>query len=240
MKSFITDESFWNLFNDAQIGIVVAHNLTPAADISTEAAAEIAKTLDHANLSAEKWLVESQLSKNKPVAVWRDAYAKFKTKKGARCSIENLLKRASKGNPVGHITPLVDIYNALSLRYALPFGAEDVDTFEGDLVLKITEGGDAFNPLGEGEEPTLPGELAYIDDAGAVCRCWNWRDGQRTAITDTTKNAFLIIESVDPERSDDLKQAVDELADKCERLLGATIYAKDIITTDNRQMVIAD
>lgn len=49
-----------------------------------------------------------------------------------------------------------------------------------------TKGGDAFTPLGEDAEsdPTLPGELAYVDDAGAVCRCWNWREGVRGTFRD--------------------------------------------------------
>ncbi len=28
MKQFVTEESFWELFPEAQIGIVVAHNMT--------------------------------------------------------------------------------------------------------------------------------------------------------------------------------------------------------------------
>lgn len=49
-----------------------------------------------------------------------------------------------------------------------------------------TKGGDAFTPLGEDAEsdPTLPGELAYVDDAGAVCRRWNWREGVRGTFRD--------------------------------------------------------
>lgn len=87
-------------------------------------------------------------------------YQKFKTKKGARCSIENLLKRVLKGNPVGSITPSVDIYNTVSLTHALPVGGEDIDAMDGDIRLGITEGGDAFRPLGEEENaPTLEGEL---------------------------------------------------------------------------------
>ena len=51
----------------------------------------------------------------------------------------------------------------------------------------MTEGGDYFLPIGETEsDSTLPGEIAYLDDAGAVCRCWNWRDGQRTQASDET------------------------------------------------------
>ena len=159
--------------------------------------------------------------------MWREAYQRFKTKKGARCSIENLLKRVLKGNPVGSITPSVDIYNAVSLKYALPVGGEDIDSFEGDLRLGITEGGDAFCALGEDEnDPTLAGELCYRDDAGAVCRCWNWRDGRRTALSDDSKSAFLVIECVDPTRLGDLDARFASLPQLVERFLGASVETR--------------
>jgi len=39
--------------------------------------------------------------------------------------------------------------------------------------------------------------LCYIDNKGAVCRCFNWRDGARTMVKDETKNSFLIMELLD-------------------------------------------
>ncbi|MFR5828293.1 MAG: B3/4 domain-containing protein [Adlercreutzia equolifaciens] len=188
----------------------------------------------------------------RPISIWRAtpsrrtrswlsgarAYQKFKTKKGARCSIENLLKRVLKGNPVGSITPSVDIYNAVSLAYALPVGGEDIDAMEGDIRLGITEGGDAFRPLGEEEDaPTLEGELCYRDDAGAICRCWNWRDGERTALTDDSKKAFLIIESVDP-NAPTTRRRHRSAGRHGAQYLGADIFAKQIIARDNLTMVI--
>lgn len=241
MKQFIAEDSFWNLFPQAVIGVVVAEGMKPASEVPQEDADEIARLLDRANIGAERHLTSDTISENAPVKAWREAYRAFKTKKGARCSIENLLKRVLKGKPVGSITPAVDIYNAVSLTYALPVGGEDIDAFEGDLRLGLTEGGDAFLPLGENEsdDPTLPGELCYRDDAGAVCRCWNWRDGVRTALTDTSKNAFLIIECVEPERVEDCQAAIDELASLVERYLGATITVKELITSDARSAVIS-
>ena len=133
--------------------------MMPADDVSPEAEAEIRALLARANTLAERHLESPTLSENAPIRVWRQAYQQFKTKRGARCSIENLLKRVLKGNPVGPISPSVDLYNAMSLKYALPFGGEDIDAFAGDLRLAVTQGGDAFLPLGEGAEndPTLRG-----------------------------------------------------------------------------------
>ena len=239
MKSFVTEESFWDLFPEARIGIVVARGMKPTGEVAPEDAAAIARALAEANGKADQHLESNTISQNAVVAVWRDAYQQFKTKKGARCSIENLLKRVLKGNPVGSIAPSVDIYNAVSLAHALPVGGEDIDAMVGDIRLGVTEGGDAFRPLGEDEDaPTLEGELCYRDDAGAICRCWNWRDGERTALTDESAKAFLVIESVDPARADDLRAATDELAALVEEHLDATVFAKQIVTRGNPTMVI--
>ena len=239
MKRFVTEDSFWELFPDARIGVVVAHGMKGADEVPEEDARELARMLAEANAAADKHLTSNTISQNAVVSVWRDAYQKFKTKKGARSSVENLLKRVLKGNPVGPITPSVDAYNIVSLTYALPVGGEDIDAMEGDIRLGITEGGDLFRPLGEDEDaPTLEGELCYRDDAGAICRCWNWRDGERTALKDGTQKAFLIIESVDPARADDLQAATDQLADLAQRYLGAQIFAKGIVTRENPAMVI--
>lgn len=239
MKEFVVEDSFWTLFPDAQIGVVVAQDMKSADEVSEEDRKSIARALTEANQIADQHLTSNTISENEVVSVWRDAYQKFKTKKGARCSVENLLKRVLKGNPVGTITPAVDIYNMVSLKYALPVGGEDIDAMEGDIRLCVTEGGDAFRGLGEEEDaPTLEGEVCYKDDAGAICRCWNWRDGQRTALTDDSSKAFLIIESVDPARSENLQAAIDELAEAVNGYLGAKIFAKEIITRENPSLVI--
>jgi len=110
---------------------------------------------------------------------------------------------------------------------------------ENYYVSALIEGGDAFRALGEEEDaPTLEGELCYRDDAGAICRCWNWRDGQRTALSDDSEKAFLIIESVDPARAYDLQAAIDELTSLVEQHLGATVFAKKVVTADDPTMVI--
>ena len=240
MTKLVAEQSFWDLFPDAAIGAVVVRGMRHADEVSEADQEAISQMLARANREADQYLTSNTISQNEVVAVWRDAYRRFKTKKGARCSIEALLKRVLKGNPVGHITPSVDIYNAISLTYAFPVGGMNSDAFEGDVRLRITEGGDAFRPIGEDDDdPTLPGELCYLDDAGAICRCLNWRDGVRTCLSDESRNALLIMECVDPQRVDALREAVDELAASVNRYLGGEIVEKRIITKDEPELVIS-
>lgn len=240
MKKFIADPPFWALFPSAAIGVLSVRGINEAAQLAPEQAAEVAALLKNANAAALNHLDEGiALSQNRPVAVWREAYQKFPTKKGARCSIEALLKRVSKGEPVGSIAPTVDITNAISLKYALPIGAEDMDAFAGDLHLGVMAGGEDFLPIGADEpDPPRPGELAYYDGAGVVCRCWNWRDGQRTAVRDETTSEFIAMECVDPERLDGLRSALDELAGLLERYTGAETIAKGIVDSSSRELLI--
>ena len=239
MSKFVAEKSFWELFPDAEIGIVVLKGIDNS-DKKYAEHPEIESDLKQANAEVSKFFTSEQLSQCPVVAVWRDAFQKFKKKKGNRASIEALLSRVQKGNAVGTINPLVDIYNAVSLNYGLPVGGENADSFVGDLRLTISEnGGDEFLALGDEENnPTLPGELCYLDDQGAVCRCWNWRDGQRTMLTGETKNAFLIIESVDPSRHDDVVAAIDMLAENGQKYLGGEVTAKVLINMNNPEMEI--
>ena len=172
-------------------------------DNAHESSEDVKAALVEANKAALAHVPDPTISKNPAVAVWREAFQQFKTKKGARSSIEALLKRASGGREVGSINPLVDIYNTVSLTYALPCGGEDIDTFAGDLRLTVTQGGDAFRALGdEADSETLPGEVCYL------------------MLTESTTNAFLILESVDPARHDDLAAALDDLAARTKAALG--------------------
>lgn len=226
MTQFIADQSFWELFPDAKLGVLLLRNY----DNQEDSPQEVKQLLADSHDIAKQYLTEESFSDNEIIQVYRQAYQRFKTKKGARSSIEALLKRVENGQVLSSINPLVDIYNAASLRFGLPVGAEDSDCFVGDLRLTLTEGGDEFYLIGDSKNsPTLPNELCYKDDAGAVCRCLNWRDGERTMITDRTKNAFLIIEALDSKTQARLQDALKFIEDKAKRYLKAetALYTLD-------------
>lgn len=117
MKKFVIEDAFWNLFPSAKIGVVICNDIDNS--IKDE---DYKKIILKGEEEALKYLEDSEFSNNQVIKVWREAFKKFKTKKGARSSIEALLKRVHNGNNIGTINPLVDIYNFISLKYALPCG----------------------------------------------------------------------------------------------------------------------
>jgi len=148
------------------------------------------------------------------LAAWRAAYRKFGSDPHQyRCSAEALIRRVLKGDQLRHINKLVDLYNYVSLKYVLPVGGEDLDTMKGDLVLGFADGTEKFVRLGGAEnEPPQKGEVVYKDDEAVACRRWNWREADRTKLTERTQNAIIVIEALSPVTNELVKTATKDLA----------------------------
>ena len=215
----IVENEFWSLFPEAQISVLAVKGLDNTVDESKDS--YFKTLLDKGAKRAEDFISDENFTQNDVIQEWRQAFSKFKTKKGARSSIEALLKRVSQGREFNPINPLVDIYNSVSLSYAVPCGGEDVNKIVGNLHLGQAKGGEPFFPLGaENDAPALPEELIYYDDEGAVCRCLNWREAQRTMLTEETKDAVLVIEAINAEQATRARAAMEELQDLVKDYVG--------------------
>lgn len=234
MKKFVIEDSFWELFPEAKIGVVICENI----DNSIKDEEKYKNMINQSEKESLKYLSDDEFSSNEVIKVWRNAFQKFKKKKGARSSIEALLKRVSNGNHLGNINPLVDIYNSISLKYALPCGGEDIDKFVGDIKLTKAIGNENFITLGSNENSSpYEGEIVYKDNEGAICRCFNWRESVRTMLTEKTKNAFLCIELMDVGRVKEFESALNELAKMVEDNLGGVCKVL-ILDINNKEVTI--
>ena len=221
----IVENEFWSLFPEAQISVLVVKGLDNTVDESKDP--YFKSLLDKGAKRAEEYISDDNFTQNEVIQEWRQAFSKFKTKKGARSSIEALLKRVSQGREFNPINPLVDIYNSVSLSYAVPCGGEDLAKIVGDLCLGRAQGNESFFPLGaESDAPALADEMIYFDEQGAVCRCLNWREAQRTMLTEATKDAVLVIEAINEEQAKRAQTAMQELKDLAKDYFGVegTIY----------------
>ena len=222
MHLCITDELFTQ-FPDTFLGVIVAHDLDNMGDN-----AEISALLRTAETNIAETMGDAVLIEHPHIAPWRAAYRHFGAKpKKYPSSIENLVRRTLKGQQVRHINKLVDIYNVISLRHIVPVGGEDLDVIQGNVQLTIAGENEApVRLLGEPEErPPNPGEVLYKDDVGAICRRWNWKEADRTKLTEGTRHAVLVIEGLPPVTRTVVQNAMAELADLIETYCGGNITA---------------
>jgi len=159
------DPRIWELRPDFVVRVVRARGLSngPSDDSSTS-------LLCQAQRTARETLNGAEPAALPHVAAWRDAYRAFGAKaQRTPCSAEALLKRALGGEGLPAINRLVDLYNAVSVEFALPVGGEDLARTEGASRLTIATGAEPFDTFRSGEpvvEHASAGEVVWVDDAG--------------------------------------------------------------------------
>ena len=175
-------------FPGYRAGVVAASGLTNGPSVEPGQPLRCAP-LDHPHLLA-----------------WREAFRAFGAKpKRHHCSAEALIRRVAGGGGLPPINRLVDLYNAVSVRWAVPVGGEDVDRVEGAVRLRHATGDEPF----DGDDPPRPGEVVWADAAGVTCRRWNWRQGRRTRLELGTTCAYFLFDALAV--FEELDAAMDDL-----------------------------
>lgn len=167
------------------------------------------------------------------LAAWAEVFRAFGAKaKRTPCSAEALRKRVLRDGTLPAIDPVVDLYNAISLRYALPVGGENIAAYRGAPRLVIADGSERFDTVKEGEvvyESPEPGEVIWRDDQGVTCRRWNWRQGVRTRLDASVHQMWFILESLPAMPISALQQASDELVSGLQQMMPGAQIGKTLI-----------
>lgn len=133
---------------------------------------------------------------------WRAAFRGFGANpKKTPSSVDSLWKRLQKDGSLPKIDPVIDLYNALSVRFGAPFGGEDADLYAGSPRLGFAVGSESFDTTRNGApviENPEPGEVVWYDDNGIACRRWNWRQCRRTALSPASRNLWFVIDRLSP------------------------------------------
>lgn len=217
---FVVDKKIFEKFPGVNIGVVVAREINNTGDVG-----EVGKMMRAEEARIEESYQPETLSQDPKITSWRKAYSSFGFKpKDAKSSVENLYKMVTRGIQIRKINKLVDIYNFICLKYMVPVGGEDIDKMVGDLQLTFADGEKPVKLLGDAEpESPKDGEVIYKDAEQTICRCWNWREADRTKLTRETKNAILVIEGLPPIRKNEVESATHELAKLIEAHCGGVI-----------------
>lgn len=127
---------------------------------------------------------------------------------------ENLIKLLLKNHGMIFINQAVDIYNLISLESKLALGAHNMDYVDGDVTLRFTDGTEKFIPLGQTEPiPVGVHEYSYCDDANEVLCRLEIRQVNKTAVDETAKNIFYIVQGNEATSDEYLKETAQRIID---------------------------
>ncbi|WP_455138562.1 B3/B4 domain-containing protein [Thermophilibacter sp.] len=216
---FSIDAAVFEALPELCVGVVTAVGI----DNTAGSVPAIDRLLDEAVADAGRRLAGIHASDDLRVQPYRQAFHALGMSP-SRYPSSNiaLLRRIAKGKGVWRVNPVVDLGNAISIKYALPLGAHALGPGE-TLELRLSRPGDVFVELGEKDaDPTLaPGELVYAVGNLVHTRRWTWRQSENGKVDAGTTRAVFPIDGFLGINDDAVRAACDELAARLRDDLGA-------------------
>jgi DNA/RNA-binding domain of Phe-tRNA-synthetase-like protein len=159
-------------------------------------------------------LVTSPIAELPAIAAWRRTFTSFGAKPTQyRSAAEALLRRLDKQGSIPSINTVVDIGNLVSIRYAMPVAVLDLAGVAGRVTVQFATGDERFTDLGSSTSvQPEPGEVVFVDRNNVACaRRWCWRQSARSATSDTTVDALIVVEGHHDRAEHDVKSALADL-----------------------------
>jgi len=191
-RKFIVSEKIAKMYPDLRIGIVIGESL-----LNNEKDERLEKLTREAEERIREFFSSNDLQEHPHIKAWRNAYKSFGVKpKKYRPSCEALIRRVLKGEKIPMINLAVNCYLLAELEFLLPCGGYDIESIDGDIFLRYSNGNEEFLPIkGKDIEYTKPGEIIYSDNSKVLTRRWNFRDSDLAKITVNTRNIVLFSEA---------------------------------------------
>lgn len=148
-----------------------------------------------------------------------------------RPSPEALLRRISQGKELYTVNTCVDAYNLAVLKNKVSVGAFNLPTVKFPTILKFADGGEQIHLLGDSDNTTIKaGELCYFDAEGPYNLDFNYRDSQRTMVTEETTDLLLNIDGVYEISRNQVEQTLQDAIGLITQYCGGTVEIAGIVT----------
>ena len=130
---FVVKKEIFEELPSACFGVVMAKGID-----NNNAYPEIEQFLDESIQAAMQRFEGRKVKEDPDILPYREAFRALNINPNKYfCSIEALFTRIAKGKGVPHINPVVDLGNAISLKYTLPMGAHDLGKSSEDICIRL-------------------------------------------------------------------------------------------------------
>ena len=217
---FVIENKVFETLNDMCVAVIVAKGIDNSKKID-----EISSMLKDSITNAEKEFENIKVKESEYIKCYREAFQKLNINPNKfMCSIEALLTRISKKKGMPEINAVVDLVNAVSIKYKLPMGAHDLDSMKEDFYIRYSVNGDIFLPFGEtNTEEVDNNELVYITSNDVRTRRWIWRQSEHGKIIETSSNIIFPIDAFIGVNDDKAIKARDELSELLSKFFSCEI-----------------
>lgn len=147
-----------------------------------------------------------------------------------RPSPEALLRRVVQGKELYTVNTCVDAYNLVVMKHRVSVGAFDHSAMSYPTVLRFAGESDEILLLGD-KEPTKCSakEIAYYDKLGGYNIDFNYRDSQRTMVTENTRDVWINVDGVFDILPDQVAQSLHEAVEMIVKYCGGTVEFEGVV-----------
>jgi len=207
-------------FPEYRRGLVIAHGIAngPSPD------GLIASLREAENALCEQ-LAPENIATHPKIEAWREAYRALGVKPTEfRPSMEALVRRVLKRDPLPAISRIVDLGNLVSIRHLVPIGAHAIDHLSADMDLRLATGAEFFEPFGaELVEHPNPGEIIFAEGQTVLTRRWTWRQSKHTLVLPETTAVEFNVDALPPVTDAEIETIFGEIAQLLQTYCGGEL-----------------
>jgi len=223
---FTIDPAVKKIYPSVSIGIAIIKEV-----MITKTHPDIEKE-KHEFLSSLENLTTEELGKYPEVISYRKLYKQMGIDwHSRRPSPEALLRRVALKKGLYTINTCVDAYNLVVMKHRVSVGAFDLDAIKFPTVLRFPKEGEEILLLGD-KEPTkyATQELAYFDKEGGFNIDFNYRDAQRTMVTEKSTNLWINVDGIFDVTPEKVARSLHESVELIIKYCGGTVELEGVVT----------
>ena len=227
---FIIENKVFETLNNLCVAVIIARGINNTKKID-----DISIMLKENIANVEKEFENVKVKESNYIKCYRDAFQKLNINPNKfMCSIEALLTRISKKKGMPEINSVVDLVNAVSIKYKLPMGAHDLDSMNEDFYIRYSTDNDIFLPFGETDTENMESnELVYASSNDIRTRRWIWRQSEHGKIIESSKNIIFPIDAFVGINDDKAINAREELSNLLSKFFNCEIITGMIDAKNN-------